>query len=226
MGFGALSVGAKILYATIGSMVLGGLTGGGKGMIKGMIGASVAGATMASLAGSAGAGPLVTGAGGPTMSQPAGSIAVQATSGGIHPAYLTPAPATAAAGKSILGTVAGAIKAVAPYAQAGASVYSALKGPPTITMPSVESIAPIDTGPTAVELEAQRVAEEAEKAKLAAEARTAEIEAGIEADTAAALKKKRSIVGSLSSTIKTSSRGLLGRAPIEKKTLLGQGGYA
>jgi len=81
----------------------------------------------------------------------------------------------------------------------------------------------VPTGPTSAELEAQRLAKEAEKAKAAAEQRTSDLEAGIKADTDEALRRRRSLVG-LAATVKTSPAGLTGRAPTEKKSLLGQGG--
>ena len=80
------------------------------------------------------------------------------------------------------------------------------------------------TGPTASELEAQKQAKIAADAKTAADKRQSDIEAGIAADTATiAANRRRSLVG-LAATVKTSARGLTGSAPVEKKTLLGQGG--
>lgn len=82
---------------------------------------------------------------------------------------------------------------------------------------------PAPSGPTVGELESQKQAEDAKIAKDAAEKRTADLEAGIKADTEAAKARQLSLVSS-SSTIKTTAYGLTGRAPTEKKTLLGAGG--
>lgn len=58
--------------------------------------------------------------------------------------------------------------------------------------------------------------------KAAADKRAADLEAGIQADTEAAMIRKRSLVG-LAATVRTGPAGLRGRAPTEKKSLLGQG---
>ena len=65
---------------------------------------------------------------------------------------------------------------------------------------------------------------EAKQAKESADKRSADLEAGIKADTADELAKRRRSLAGLSSTVRTSPRGLTTTAPTEKKTLLGQGG--
>lgn len=119
---------------------------------------------------------------------------------------------------SVLGTGAGL------YQQKRASDRA--KGAQASQARAIKSLAPPPpTGPTAAEIQAQKLAKEATIAKAAAEKRTSDLEAGIKADTASAVARKKSIIGS-GSTIKTSAFGLKGRAPTEKKTLLGQGGLA
>ena len=90
---------------------------------------------------------------------------------------------------------------------------------------ALSSLAPpqLPTGPTAAQAETQRLAEETARVKTAADKRAADIKAGIAADTAAA-GQRRSLIG-LSATIRTSPAGLKGKAPVERKTLLGQGGF-
>lgn len=192
----------------------------GKGMIQGMTagGFAVAGgqiySTLAASGGSAGAGT---------------TTAANITPGTVQtvaPAH-TPAPTsgglTSAGGGTSLGSLLGTVVKIGGIAQSVASVATALKGPQTTIMPSVESLAPLPlpTGPISKDAEFERVADEAKKA---ADKRAADIEAGIQADTEAAKKiKRRSLIG-LASTIRTSPAGLRTPARVEKKTLLGQGG--
>lgn len=81
---------------------------------------------------------------------------------------------------------------------------------------AVQSLAPTTTEQDKVALDA-----EAKLAKESADKRASDREAAIKADTE---RRARSSISGLSSTVRTSARGLTTIAPTEKKTLLGQGG--
>jgi len=127
-------------------------------------------------------------------------------------------------GWAAAGVIVAALSAAAGAHQQSASSRKSIHAQEDIAARQTKalSLAP-PTGPTTAELEAQRLAKEAEKAKATAEQRTSDLEAGIKADTDEAMKRRRSLVG-LAATVKTSPAGLTGRAPTEKKSLLGQGG--
>lgn len=104
----------------------------------------------------------------------------------------------------------------ASHAQADAAAASAAA--------AKKSMVSIPTGPTAAEVEAQKKAAEEKAAKQAAEKRAADLEASMKAETEAAGTTRRRSLAGLAATVRTSAAGLTGKATVEKKSLLGQGG--
>ena len=118
--------------------------------------------------------------------------------------------ATAVIFSAIVGTGAAVFSTV----QSGKAQKRALRAQ---SQQQTASLASLSTSQTNRDIEAKQ-------AKDAADKRSADLEAGIKADTADELAKRRRSLAGLSSTVRTSPRGLTTVAPTEKKTLLGQGG--